>query len=181
MAIRMVCARTLWSVVAVALLGGALAQDNFYGWTPEGELQLLAPGDGFSVRMVGEEHFPGVRYYMHFVPPEVTGEDSATVMFRWLTDEPLFVVTTAPERIDAFVASFDLDAFLASWRLAFELQNALEDEAPVPDLVILHALGAPSSRVTSTTANRQLERWEYAQFGLVLYFHQGALVEVVTY
>ena len=112
---------------------------------------------------------------------ELRRGDDAAVMFKWLTDEPMFFLTGHTDRIEEYVASFDLSAFLNSWELRFELSMALDDEMPVTDLAILTALGAPSSRVTRTTATGQGERWEYAQYRLVLYFSRGVLVEVVTY
>ena len=169
-------------IVLLAVLGTAGAHERgFYAWVPEGEPRFLAPSEGFSIRMIADEHFPGARFYNHIVPDEVSGDELAAIMFRWLTDEPLFALTGFPDRIEEYASSFNLREFLSSWMLEFELSTALQDETPVTDLTILEALGAPSSRVTRTTATGQGERWEYAQYRLVLYFSRGALVEVVTY
>lgn len=154
---------------------------NFYAWSPEDGSTFLAPGEGYSIQMVADEHFPGVRYMVHFVPDEVRGDDHASVMFKWLTDQPLFVLTGSPDRIEEYVASFDLEAFLSSWELEFELESALLDEEPVTDLMILEALGPPSSRTTNTTEAGQTERWEYAQYRIVLYFSDGVMTTVMTY
>lgn len=174
-------------VVLLAVLGAAWAQDSaFYAWsldeTGAPQLEALAPGEGYSINDVMGEHFPGVRFMAPLIPLELSEGDDAAVMFRWLTDEPLVVLTKYPERAAAYVASFDLSEYLNSWRLSNAIEYAMQyDEMPVTDLEILTALGAPSSRVTRTTETGQGERWEYAQYRLVLYFSRGALVEVVTY
>ena len=173
-------ARALMVMAALAVLGLAGAEGGFYAWTPEG-LVFLAPRDGHSIRSVGEEHFAGVRYLMHLVPREVLGDEpSAGVMFRWLTDEPLFLVTRYPERAEAYIASFDRSEFLHSWRLSFALESAMDDR-PVTDLEILTGLGAPANRMTQTTERGRTERWEYPRYRLILYFSQGALSRIVTY
>ena len=154
---------------------------GFYAWSPEDGPRFLAPGEGYSIRMVADAHFPGVRFYVHHVPSEVRGDDHAAIVFKWLTDQPLFALTDSPDRIEEYVASFDLEAFLSSWRLEFELESALLDEEPVTDLMILEALGPPSSRTTHFTETGRIERWEYAQFRIVLYFSDSVMTTVVTY
>lgn len=162
----------------------AFARDGF--WTPDG--QLLAPfcdGCGNSIASVQAEFFPDVRRTMpHIVPKELLeGSQSGitAVIFKWLTDEALFVMTDQPEKIPEFIASFDLSAFLRSWEFEFELTTALQDGEVITDLEILDTLGVPTSRTTSTTSNTRIERWEYAQYRIVLHFHNSVLHEVVTY
>ena len=175
---------TLHAIVLLAVVGFAGAQEkDFWAWSEDGPrfLAHFGEGHGNSIRSIADEHFPGVRYTFHIVPDEVSGDELASVMFRWLTNEPLFALTGFPDRIEEYAASFNLREFLSSWKLEFELSTALQDETPVTDVTILEALGGPSSRVTRTTATGQSERWEYAQHRLVLYFSRGALVEIVTY
>lgn len=154
---------------------------NFYAWSPEDGPKFLAPGDGYSINMVAEEHFAGARFHTYFVPEEVSGNGWTTIMFKWLTDEVLFVLTGEPERIGEFLATFDLEEFLSSWKLESELTYAMQNEGPVLDLEILNALGPPSSRTTVTTETGVTERWEYAQYRIVLYFSDGVMTTVVTY
>lgn len=118
----------------------------------------------------------------HLVPDELAGEDAtATVVFKWLQDEPLFLLTGKPERVQEYIESFDLGELLSSWWLDFYLEAALEGETSVTNVEILEVLGGPSSRVTQASVTCRVERWEYARYRLVLYFQQSILVTVVTY
>ncbi len=162
------------AMLAVTLaLGIALAQSAFYA--PDGE--YLAPGEGTSIRMMVDEHFPGALVTVHFVPEEVSQEKAAVVVFAWLTDRPLFAITRQPERIPEFIASFDLLGLLGSWQLAFELESNLG----VADLTVVQALGAPSNRMTRTSELGRVERWEYDRYGLLLYFTNGGLSSVTRF
>jgi hypothetical protein len=180
---RTVVFRLALIAAAVISLGTALAQESgFYAWSQDEsgapQLRLLAPGEGYSINRVMREHFPGVRFMTHLMPAELKGDDDAAVIFRWLTDEPLVILTKYPERAAAYVASFDLREFLQSWRLKFALEYA---DPPPTDLEVLNALGGPSNRITQTSPLGTTERWEYTQYRLVLYFRQGGLHTITTY
>jgi hypothetical protein len=164
--------RQLAGIVAALVLGVSVAQSAFY--SRDGE--LISTGDGVSIRMVVDEHFPGARIMMHMVPRELDDESGAVVIFAWLTEWPLFVLTSQPERIPEYIASFDYREFLQSWRLSFELETNLG----VADVTVLEALGAPTYRTTSTSVSGRVERWEYAGLGVVLYFSNGGLTRVIT-
>ena len=173
---------TLQAIVLLAVIGFAVAQSGFWALSEEG-VEFLAEGEGNSIQSVADEHFPGVRFMTHSVPSELRGEDTAVVVFRWLQDEPLFLLTGEPERAQEYIESVDLPAMLNSWELSFELEFAIgrEGAAPVTDVDVLEVLGGPSSRVTQASATGRVERWEYARYRLVLYFQQSILVTVVTY
>ena len=180
-------ARARWTLQAIVLLsvvGFAGAQDkDFWAWSEDRPRFLghFGEGHGNSIRSIADEHFPGVRFMTHRVPDEVSGDELASVVFRWLTDEPLFALTGFPDRIEEYIESFDLSAILNSWELSFHLEMALGDEMPVTDVEVLEAIGAPSNRVTQVSASGRFERWEYARYRLVLYFQESLLVTLVTY
>lgn len=152
-------------------------------FTPDGALLYQSTGDTFmSINEAMAKHHPGVPFRSHIL---FGTEFDGSVAFRLLTAEPLLVfihgdLSTEEKRdlIPEFIDSFDYNAYLNGWELAFDLRTQ-GIELGLGDIYVVEALGAPDSWLDRASVTGSISIMSYRRYGLSLTFVNGRLTEVI--
>lgn len=155
-------------VVIVASFLYLHGQDTIpYFYTPDGKRIPETFGTIGKLNLAMEEH----GRVFSFTQENNTG-NFEIVGFKLFTNIPLWIYCYDPNNIKSLINSFNIEEFLHSWKLEFELKSYIK-KGTLSDIFILQTLGQPNNKATYFDKQIQVANWTYSNLGVTLVLKNG--------
>ncbi len=106
-------------------------------------------------------------------------DSSALIAFHLLTNWPVFIVCSHPERIKEYVEQFNLEAYLSSPQLEIDIKQHIQYRDLKADYVV-DKLGEPDAQTLDTDGDKSTETYDYAKYNFTLQITNGFVTKILT-
>lgn len=146
-------------------------------YSPSGKVMKLpaniTTADGVSAYL---QNSP--RPYMYHVQG-YADDSTALIAFHLLTNWPIFIQCTHPERIKEYVEQFNLEAYLASPQLEADIKQHILYRDLKADYVV-SKLGEPDAQTLDADGDKTTETYDYAKYNFTLQIINGFVTKILT-
>jgi hypothetical protein len=151
------------TIITISLKGQVF---KFY--TTDGK--LIGRLEDMSINNVNKKL--GVRYTHVDSNQDTISNTFHMVGYSMLSNNPSWIYTDNPKKIDSLIGLFDYDRYLNSWRLEMDLDKLIKLKA-LTDIYLIENLGKPSGKTKTSDGRLMSEMWTYDNMELTLFINNS--------